>query len=78
MEHKFRYQNGQFELIGYSYVNVSGGKMYMVDYNLSTGRRIEKEGMISDDHYTTIMDKIIKLNPLPRLDDFEPYDHKLY
>lgn len=78
MEHKFRYQNGQFELIGYSYVNVNAGQITSIDYNLSTGRRIEKEGTISDDHYKVTMDEIIKLDPLPYLDEFEPYKNQLY
>lgn len=78
MEHKFRYQNNQFELIGYSYVDVMAGQIDIIDYNLSTGRRIEKEGMIGEDGYKVTMDKIMKLNPLPTLNDFEPFSHNLY
>lgn len=78
MEHKFRYQNNKFELIGYSYANVTAGQITIIDYNLSTGKRIEKEGNISDDDYKVTVDKIIKLNPLPSLDAFEPYLNDLY
>ena len=78
MEHKFRYQNNKFELIGYSYANVTAGQITIIDYNLSTGKRIEKEGNISDDDYKVTVDKIIKLNPLPSLDEFEPYLNDLY
>lgn len=78
MEHKFRFQNNQFELIGYSYVDVMAGQIDIIDYNLSTGRRIEKVGMIGEDGYKVTMDKIIKLNPLPTLNDFEPFAHSLY
>ena len=78
MEHKFRYQNNHFELIGYSYVNADFGTIYIIDYNLSTGKRIEKEGAIGDDTYTITKDEVIKLNPLPNLNEFEPYVHELY
>ncbi len=78
MEHKFRYQNDKFELIGYSFANVTAGQITIIDYNLSTGKRIVKEGAISDDDYKVTEDKIIKLNPLPSLDEFEPYVNDLY
>lgn len=78
MEHKFRYQNNRFELIGYSYVNADVGTIRVVDYNLSTGKRIEKECDIGSDEYTVTMDKVIKQNPLPSLDEFEPYVNDLY
>jgi len=78
MEHKFRYQNDRFELIGYSYVNIWVGQLEIIDYNLSTGRRIEKEGTISDDKYTVTKDEVIKLDSLPDLKEFEPYKNQLY
>ena len=71
-EHKFRFQNGQFELIGFSYTNVEGSTLSIIDYNLSTGRRIEKEGLISDDDWPIVLDTIIKLNSLPTLAEFDP------
>jgi hypothetical protein len=72
MQHKFRYQNGRFELIGFSYANVDHDILYLIDYNLSTGRRIEKECSISSDNFKVTLDKTIKINPLPSLQDFEP------
>ncbi|MEN9698894.1 MAG: hypothetical protein RLZZ301_92 [Bacteroidota bacterium] len=72
-EHKFRYQNGRFELIGFSYANVEHDILYLIDYNLSTGRRIEKECPISSDTFKVTLDKTIKLNQLPSLSDFEPF-----
>ncbi len=78
MEHKFRYQNSRFELIGYSHVNVTAGQIKIIDYNLSTGKRIEKEGTVGDDTFTVTMDKIITLNPLPDLKEFKPYENALY
>ncbi|OOV16591.1 hypothetical protein [Flavobacterium sp. LM4] len=42
-EHKFRFQNGNFELIGFSYISSDGyGTIYTTDFNLSTGIRLEK------------------------------------
>lgn len=78
MEHKFRYQNDRFELIGYSYADINAGQIEIIDYNLSTGKRIEKQGTIGDDTYTVTMDKFIRLNPLPDLKEFEPYENQLY
>ncbi|NRA11372.1 MAG: hypothetical protein HRT57_05385 [Crocinitomicaceae bacterium] len=79
MEHKFRHQNERFKLIGYILSDDAGaGIINIIDYNLSTGHRIEKEGTIGSDDYIMLMDKIIKLNPLPTLDEFTPYDHELY
>ncbi len=78
-EHKFRYQNNKFELIGYTYVNSDGlGKMYLVDYNLSTGSRIETLDYYSTDKPKERVEKIIKLNPLPDLVNFEQYTNELY
>lgn len=75
MEHKFRYQNNKFELIGYTYVNSDGlvGKMYLVDYNLSTGRRIEILDCYDSEEPEGRVEKIIKLNPLPDIFNFEQY-----
>ena len=56
MEHKFRYQNVRFELIGFSYANVEHGILQLIDYNLSTGRRIEKECPISSDTFKVKLD----------------------
>ena len=44
-EHKFRFQNNNFELIGYTFGFSNGrGQCYTTDFNLSTGIRIEKNG----------------------------------
>ncbi|PHR36734.1 MAG: hypothetical protein COA38_01550 [Fluviicola sp.] len=77
MEHKFRYQNDHFELIGYSCANVSSGHLTTIDYNLSTGQRIEKKCRIDQD-LKLVSDAIIKLNPLPSLEDFTPYTNEHY
>lgn len=77
MEHKFRYQNNRFELIGYSYANVMADHLTTIDFNLSTGRRIEKYARIDQD-LKIISDSIIKIDPLPNLNEFTPFGNTLY
>lgn len=77
MEHKFRYQNNRFELIGYCYANVLADHLTTIDFNLSTGHRIEKQGGI-DQNLKVISDTIILIDPLPKLDEFTPYSNEFY
>lgn len=80
-EHKFRFQNGNFELIGFSSVSSDGhGRMYTTDFNLSTGIRIEKTenyGEEENEVSSTIKKKIL-IRPLPKIQDVEPYENELY
>lgn len=69
-EHQFKFQNDHFELIGYSFAYVERSTQSLIDYNLSTGRRIEKEGLISEDTNQVTLDKIVKIFPLPSLESF--------
>ena len=71
MEHKFRYQNNRFELIGFTYVAGGSCCIQIIDYNLSTGRRIEKYGTIDMEKIPVTSDTIRKLEPLPNLTEFE-------
>lgn len=79
-EHKFRYQNGNFELIGFSEVYSDGqGTMGTIDFNLSTGIRIKKtEPYGEDDLPTTTTKKKIIIKPLPKLQDFIPFKTEYY
>lgn len=79
-EHKFRYQNGNFELICFSYVASDGhGTMSSIDFNLSTGIRIEKtEAYGEDDFAPTYTKKKILIRPLPKIQDVEPFENELY
>ncbi|WP_294818955.1 hypothetical protein [uncultured Flavobacterium sp.] len=67
---KFRYQNGNFELIGYTSSSSDGiGRIYSEDFNLSTGDRL-----ITVELYETgRMERTEKtkkvIRPLPRLQD---------
>lgn len=79
-EHKFRYQNGNFELIGFSQVYSDGqGTMGMIDFNLSTGIRIKTtEPYGEDDFPKTKTQKKIMIRPLPKLQDFTPFTNEYY
>lgn len=80
-EHKFRFQNGNFELIGFSSVLSDGqGTMYTTDFNLSTGIRIEKTENYGeeDDKVASNIKKKILIRPLPKIQDVEPYQNELY
>ena len=77
--HIFRYQNGAFELIGFKYGTSDGnGHMTDVDFNLSTGRYIDKHSNYETGEILSKSDKIIKIKPLPNLVIFEPYVSKYY
>lgn len=72
--HKFRFQNGNFELIGFTENNASAGYIEYVDYNLSTGIKINKHIDYQTDKVLMHKKSIEKLKPLPKLQDFEPLE----
>ena len=78
-EYKFRFQNGNFELIGFSEVYSDGrGVMTTTDFNLSTGVRIEKSERYDTDKVLSITKKKILIRPLPKLQDITPMENKLF
>lgn len=79
-EHKFRFQNGNFELIGFSEVYSDGqGTLETIDFNLSTGIRIKQtEPYGKDDFPVTNTKKKIIIKPLPKLQDFAPFTTQYY
>jgi len=78
-EHKFRWQNGNFELIGFSEVYSDGkGEMETIDFNLSTGTRIEKTERYDTDKILSNKKKKILIRPLPKLQDVIPMENELY
>ena len=77
--HKYRFQNGNFELIGFSQVYSDGhGIMTTIDYNLSTGIRIEKTERYDTDKVLSNTKKKILIRPLPKLQDITPMENELY
>jgi hypothetical protein len=79
-EHKFRYQNGNFELIGFWETYSDGqGTMGTVDFNLSTAIRVSTTESYGDsDEKPTKNQKKILIRPLPKLQDFAPFANEFY
>jgi hypothetical protein len=78
-EHKFRFQNGNFELIGFSKVYSDGHtEMETIDFNLSTGIRIEKSESLDTNKLLSNQKKKILISPLPKLQDIVPFENELY
>ena len=78
-EHKFRFQSGNFELIGFSEVHSDGqGLMTTTDFNLSTGIRIEKSKRYDIDKILSNTKKKLLIRPLPKLQDVIPMENELY
>lgn len=78
-EHKFRFQHGNFELIGYSKVNSDGlGIMTTTDFNLSTGLRIEKSERYDTDETLGNKKQKVWIRPLPRIENMTPMANSLY
>jgi len=78
-EHKFRYQNGNFELIGFSEGGSDGhGVMYTTDFNLSTGILLEIAERYDSDKLLSKKKKIVKIRPLPKLQNFKPFQSDIY
>jgi hypothetical protein len=78
-EHIFRYQNGNFELIGFSMVNANGiGEMTTIDFNLSTGYRTEKTERTDNGKILSHTKKKIWIRPLPKLQTVTPMENEWY
>ncbi len=78
-EHKFRFQNGAFELIGFKGGFSNGrGEMTSIDFNLSTGIRTEKTERYDAEKVISNTKKKILIRPLPKLQDVVPFENELY
>ena len=76
-EHKFRHQNNNMELIGFTIINSNGnGIIDSRDFNLSTGVMIETIEHYDGDGETTTKKKVLKIKPLPIIQTFAPYTEK--
>lgn len=74
MTHKFRFQHNNFELIGYTYHYAAPGAIEFVDYNLSTGEKVEMKTEYETDKLLEKKKSLVKMNPLPNLKNFHPLD----
>lgn len=72
--HRFRFQNGRFELIGFTSVNANPGSIQHIDFNLSTGQKIVKLMSYETDKVLKLEKSKEKISPLPNLVDFTPFD----
>ena len=77
-EHKFKFQNGNFELIGFTQVNSEGLEIYTIDFNLSTGKRTVKTERYDEDNVISKTEEKIKIRPLPKIQDIVPFENDLY
>jgi hypothetical protein len=78
-ENKFRFQHNHFELIGHSSVYSDGQSIITTtDFNLSTGIQVETKERYDIDKVVSIKKKKIFIRPLPKLQDFTPFDSELY
>ena len=78
-EYKFRFQNENFELIGFTEVISDGqGIIETIDFNLSTGIRIVKLERYDIDKKISNTKKKIVIKPLPKLQDVIPLENELY
>lgn len=76
--HKFRYQHGDFQLIGFSSVNSDGnGLIYTIDHNLSTGVRTEKCENYETDKLVSKNTYIERPKRLHYLKNFDPLEGDL-
>lgn len=74
--HQFRFQNNNFELIGFRSGGVSGSDVEEIDFNLSTGDKIIQLTPIGGDQVTSSKKSKEFIRPLPNLNSFEPYDYQ--
>ena len=78
-DHKFRFQKGRFELIGFTQVYSDGqGIMYTKDYNLSTGVLLETSERYDTNKLLKKEKKIIKVKSPPDLQTFKPITTDIY
>ncbi|MFT3704916.1 MAG: hypothetical protein QM802_21295 [Agriterribacter sp.] len=78
-EHKFRFQNGNFELIGFSKVSSNGqGAITYIDFNLITGIKIGTIETYDTNKIISKRKEKIMIRPLPKLQDVIPLENDLY
>lgn len=78
-KHKFRYQNGNMELIGYSSVYGDGqATITTIDFNLSTGDRYEVTEYMQGVEPNIEKKEKLLIRPLPKLQDIIPFEGDVY
>jgi hypothetical protein len=78
-EHEFKFQNGRFELIHFSFVSSDGrGVIETIDFNLTTGIRVELLERYDTDKVISNKKTKIIIKPLPTLQNVVPMEQDLY
>lgn len=76
--YKFRFQNGDFELIGYTEVTADNGQIYFNDFNLSTGIRLRRTEALGNNKVLQRKKEKLLIRPLPKLQDLIAYENDDY
>lgn len=78
-QHQFRFQNGNFELIHYFNV-IWDGKNTTTEtkFDLVSGNYSVESQQLGSDEVTLLEKKKMVLKPLPKLQDFVPFENQLY
>lgn len=75
----FRFQHGNFELIGFREVNSDGdGKINSCYHNLETGLRVEKTERYDSNKLMHKTQRIVRVKKLPTLQRFTPFSTDWY
>ncbi len=74
----FKYKNGNFELINFSYVQWDGKNITETDFNLVTGKYSKISEILNTDEITLNIKKKEKIRPLPQLKNFKPFTNELF
>ena len=78
-EHEFKFQNGRFELIHFSFVSSDGrGVIETIDFNLITGIRVELLERYDTDKVISNKKTKIIIKPLPTLQNVVPMEQDLF
>lgn len=70
-DYVYRYQDGHFDLIGYSSGFVDHGQVHTIDYNLMTWRLVYEITEQESDDIFKKQNSILKLSSRPQLESFE-------
>lgn len=77
--HKFRFKNGNFELVHFSNVFWDGiNTTTETKFNLLTGRFIKQSQLLGSDEIFGKTEKTISIRPLPKIQNFRPFENELY
>lgn len=78
-EHKFKFQNGHFNLIYVSIINYDGKNTTTEkNFNLVTGERNEKIQELGSDKFLIKSKNKIIIRPLPQLQNIKPFEKEYF